>query len=50
VLNPPASDFLYFVSNNQGGHLFARSGAEHERNVARYRRQRARENSSGNRR
>ncbi len=41
VMNPPASDFLYFVSNNQGGHQFARTGAEHERNVARYRRQRA---------
>ena len=49
VMNPPASDFLYFVSNNQGGHQFARNGAEHERNVARYRRQRAARNA-GNRR
>ena len=48
-MNPPASDFLYFVSNNQGGHQFARNGAEHERNVARYRRQRAARNA-GNRR
>ena len=53
VMNPPASDFLYFVSNNQGGHQFARTGAEHERNVARYRAQRATEQrrarDSGNR-
>ncbi|MBI4466058.1 MAG: endolytic transglycosylase MltG [Acidobacteria bacterium] len=43
VLNPPRSDFLYFVSNTRGGHDFARTGAEHERNVARYRRLRARQ-------
>lgn len=53
ALNPPESKYLYFVSNNQGGHLFARSGAEHERNVARYRRRRAQQeqkaNSRGNR-
>lgn len=41
VLTPPRSDFLYFVSNTRGGHHFARTGAEHERNVARYRRLRA---------
>jgi len=54
ALTPPASDFLYFVSNNHGGHQFARSGAEHERNVARYRAQRATEQrrvrNDGNRR
>ncbi len=37
ALNPAASNFLYFVSNNHGGHVFARTLAEHRRNVARYR-------------
>ena len=30
---------FFFVSNNQGGHIFATTLAEHQRNVARYRRQ-----------
>ncbi|PYV16230.1 MAG: endolytic transglycosylase MltG [Acidobacteria bacterium] len=38
VMEPAATDYLYFVSNNQGGHNFARTLAEHQRNVARYRR------------
>lgn len=38
ALNPAANKFLYFVSNNHGGHFFARTLAEHRRNVARYRR------------
>lgn len=41
ALNPPQSDYFYFVSNTRGGHLFARTEREHERNVARYRRLRA---------
>jgi UPF0755 protein len=39
AINPASGKFLYFVSNNHGGHLFARTLAEHQRNVARYRRQ-----------
>ena len=39
AINPTSGKFLYFVSNNHGGHLFARTLAEHQRNVARYRRQ-----------
>ncbi|HXE74414.1 MAG TPA: endolytic transglycosylase MltG [Candidatus Xenobia bacterium] len=46
VLKPPQSNYLYFVSNNQGGHHFAATSAEHSRNVARYRRQREREQRS----
>jgi UPF0755 protein len=37
-LNPASVSSLYFVSNNRGGHLFASTLVEHQRNVARYRR------------
>jgi UPF0755 protein len=39
ALAPAPGDALYFVSNNHGGHIFATTLAEHESNVARYRRQ-----------
>jgi UPF0755 protein len=39
ALDPDPGEFLYFVSNNKGGHVFSKTLAEHERNVARYRRQ-----------
>jgi UPF0755 protein len=39
ALQPASTPFLYFVSNNQGRHIFARTLAEHQRNVARYRRE-----------
>ncbi|HEV2351807.1 MAG TPA: endolytic transglycosylase MltG [Terriglobia bacterium] len=39
ALEPAPGDALYFVSNNHGGHVFAKTLAEHERNVARYRRE-----------
>ncbi len=38
ALDPAHSDFLYFVSDNNGHHRFARSMEEHSRNVAAYRR------------
>jgi peptidoglycan lytic transglycosylase G len=38
ALHPAQSDFFYFVSDNNGHHRFARSPAEHARNVASYRR------------
>jgi UPF0755 protein len=38
ALAPAQTDYLYFVANDQGGHFFSRTLAEHNRNVARYRR------------
>jgi UPF0755 protein len=37
ALRPQQTDYLYFVSDNTGHHRFARTGAEHDRNVALYR-------------
>lgn len=42
AMHPAVTDYLYFVSNNQGHHRFARTGREHEINVAAYRRSVAR--------
>ena len=41
ALHPASGDALYFVSNFHGGHVFASTLAEHNRNVARYRKQAA---------
>ena len=38
ALSPAPTDFLYFVANTQGGHFFASTLAEHNRNVAKYHR------------
>jgi len=38
ALAPAQTDYLYFVANDQGGHFFSRTLAEHNRNVARLRR------------
>jgi UPF0755 protein len=37
ALEPAATDYLYFVSDAQGRHRFARTYAEHNRNVQAYR-------------
>ncbi len=37
VLNPPASNEMYFVSNGNGGHVFSTSLDEHKKNVAKLR-------------
>lgn len=38
ALDPAQTDFLYFVANTQGGHFFAATLAEHNKNVAKYHR------------
>jgi UPF0755 protein len=38
AIAPAQTDFMYFVANDHGGHFFSKTLAEHNRNVARYRR------------
>ncbi|MBI4724393.1 MAG: endolytic transglycosylase MltG, partial [Rhodomicrobium sp.] len=37
VLNPDKSSDLFFVADGTGGHTFAESFADHQRNVAKWR-------------
>lgn len=37
VLNPPQTDYVFFVADGRGGHKFAETYREHQKNVADYR-------------
>ena len=37
ALNPDTTDFLFFVADGSGGHVFATNLADHNRNVAEWR-------------
>jgi UPF0755 protein len=38
ALMPAETDYMFFVANDNGGHFFSKTLAEHNRNVAKYRR------------
>ena len=42
VVNPAESDYLFFVSRNDGTHVFSKTYAEHVRAVDQYQRKRSR--------
>ena len=42
VVEPAETPYLFFVSRNDGTHVFAKTNAEHERNVDEYQRRRRR--------
>jgi UPF0755 protein len=46
ALAPATTDYLYFVANDEGGHAFSRTLAEHNRNVARLRKLLARDTAA----
>ncbi len=48
AVSPAKTDFMYFVANDQGGHFFSKTLAEHNRNVTRYRKRLENDSSGAN--
>lgn len=48
TLNPETNDFLYFVADGTGGHIFAKTMNEHEANVVKWRAIQKQQNQAGN--
>jgi UPF0755 protein len=44
TLNPATTEYLYFVASGNGGHVFAKTLAEHNRNVEQWRKVRGTQN------
>jgi len=47
AVNPETTDLLYFVADGTGGHVFARTLAEHNENVAKWRALEAQQPANG---
>ena len=45
ALDPEAADYIFFVADGTGGHAFAKTLAEHNRNVAAWRKIEAQSNN-----
>ena len=45
ALDPEAADYIFFVADGTGGHAFAKNLAEHNRNVAAWRKIEAQSNN-----
>lgn len=48
TLNPETNEFLYFVADGTGGHIFAKTMDEHEANVIKWRAIQKQQNQPGN--
>ena len=48
AISPAKTDYMYFVANDQGGHFFSKTLAEHNRNVTRYRKRLENDTSGAN--
>jgi len=46
VLNPEETEYLYFVADGTGGHAFAKTLDEHNRNVAKWRKHQKQQNAN----